>query len=86
MLPKLRTATVAVSDDSTMPTVFPHIRPADIILLKQGRDRAMSGCNKKEKLIGPILFLYYDESLVSSNLNSKPKSRTATGMNGTLTH
>ena len=30
----------------------------------------MSGRNKK-KLIGPILFLYYEESLVSSNLNSK---------------
>ena len=30
----------------------------------------MSGCNKKN-LIGPILFSYYEESLVSSNLNSK---------------
>ena len=36
----------------------------------EGRDRAMSGLNKK-KLIGPILFLYYEESLVPSNLNSK---------------
>ena len=26
---------------------------------------------KKKKIIGLILFLYYDESLVSSNLNSK---------------
>ena len=34
-----------------------------------GRDRAMSGHNKKN-LIRPILFLYYEESLVSSNLNS----------------
>ena len=25
----------------------------------------------KKKLMGPILFLYYEESLVSSNLNSK---------------
>ncbi len=30
----------------------------------------MSGGNKKNS-IGPILFLYYEESLVSSNLNSK---------------
>ena len=37
---------------------------------QQGRDFATSGCNKK-KLMGPILFLYYEESLVSSNLNSK---------------
>ena len=29
----------------------------------------MAGCNKKNS-IGPILFLYYEESLVSSNLNS----------------
>ena len=35
---------------------------------QQGRDRAMSGCNKK--IIWPILSLYYEESLVSSNLNS----------------
>ena len=31
-------------------------------------DLAISGCNSK--LIGPILFLYYEDSLVSSNLNS----------------
>ena len=31
---------------------------------------ATSGSNTKN-LIGPILFLYYEESLVSSNLNSK---------------
>ena len=37
---------------------------------QQGRDRAMSGRNNFF-LIGPILFLYYEESLVSSNLNSK---------------
>ena len=36
---------------------------------QQNRDRATSGCNKKN-LIRPILFLYYEESLVSSNLNS----------------
>jgi hypothetical protein len=30
----------------------------------------MSGHNKK-KLMGPILFSYYEESLVSPNLNSK---------------
>ena len=35
-----------------------------------GRDRATSGCNKK-KIFRPILFLYYKESLISSNLNSK---------------
>ena len=33
------------------------------------RDITTSGRNKKK--IGPILFLYYEESLVSSNLNSK---------------
>jgi hypothetical protein len=33
-------------------------------------DRAMSG-RKFFFSIGPILFLYYEESLVSSNLNSK---------------
>ena len=37
---------------------------------QQGRDRATSGRNKKN-FNGPILFLYYEESLVSSNLNSK---------------
>ena len=38
---------------------------------QQGRDRATSGRNNFF-LIGPILFLYYEESLVvSSNLNSK---------------
>ena len=37
---------------------------------QQGRDRATLGRNKKFFLIGPILFLYYEESLVSSNLNS----------------
>ena len=37
---------------------------------QQGRDLATSGRNKK-KSIGPILFLCYEESLVSSNLNSK---------------
>ena len=36
---------------------------------QQGRDRATSERNKFF-LIGPILFLYYEESLVSSNLNS----------------
>ena len=35
----------------------------------QGRDLATSGHNKKIQ-IGPILFLCYKESLVSSNLNS----------------
>ena len=30
----------------------------------------MSGRDKKNP-IGPILFLYYEESLISSNLNSK---------------
>ena len=34
----------------------------------QGRDLAISGSNKKS--IWPILFLYYEETLVSSNLNS----------------
>jgi len=37
---------------------------------QQGRDFAMPGSNKKIS-IGPILFLGYEESLVSSNLNSK---------------
>ena len=37
---------------------------------QQGRDLETSGCNKKN-LIGPILFLYHEESLASSNLNSK---------------
>ena len=37
---------------------------------QQGRNLATSGRNKKNS-IGPILFLYYEESLVSSNLNSK---------------
>ena len=37
---------------------------------QQGSDLATSGCNKT-KSIGPILFLHYEESLVSSNLNSK---------------
>ena len=36
---------------------------------KQGRDLAMSAHNQK-KSIRPILFLYYEESLVLSNLNS----------------
>ena len=27
-------------------------------------------CQEATKIIGPILFLYYEESLVSSNLNS----------------
>ena len=36
---------------------------------QQSRDLAMSGRNKKT-LIRPILFLYYEESLVSSNLKS----------------
>ena len=35
---------------------------------QQGRDRATLRPNKKS--IRPILFLYYEESLVSSNLNS----------------
>ena len=49
---------------------FPHICLAKLNWDSQlGRDIAMSGCNKK--IIGPILFLYYKESLVSSNLNSK---------------
>ena len=71
ILPKLRTATVAVSDDSTMPTIFPHIRPADIILLKQptGQRQSKLRMQQKEKLIGPILFLYYEESQASSSLN-----------------
>jgi hypothetical protein len=29
------------------------------------------GHSNKKNLMGPILFLYYEESLVSSNLNSK---------------
>ena len=37
---------------------------------QKGRDRATSGRNKQNS-IGPILFLYYKESLLSSNLNSK---------------
>ena len=37
---------------------------------QQGTDLATLGRNKK-KSIGPILFLYYEESPVSSNLNSK---------------
>ena len=37
---------------------------------QQGRDLTRSGHNKK-KSIGPILFLYYEESLLSSSLNSK---------------
>ena len=37
---------------------------------QQGRDRATSGCNSFF-LIGPILFLYYEKSMASSNLNSK---------------
>ena len=37
---------------------------------QQGTDLATLGRNKK-KSIGPILFLYYEESLVSSDLNSK---------------
>ena len=36
---------------------------------QQGKNRAMSGHNKKV-LIGQILFLYYEERVVSSNLNS----------------
>ena len=36
---------------------------------QKGRDRATLGCIKKNS-IRPILFLYYDESLVSSNLKS----------------
>ena len=31
----------------------------------------MPGRNKNKNSIGPILFLYYEESLVSLNLNSK---------------
>ena len=38
---------------------------------QQFRDRAMPGHNNLCFLIWPILFLYYNESLVSSNLNSK---------------
>ena len=39
---------------------------------QQGRKLATSGRSNKNKIsIGPILFLYYEESLVSSNLNSK---------------
>ena len=55
---------------------FPHnirIRLAKLKLFfvaALGRDLATSGRNKKNS-IGPILFLYYEESLVSSNLNSK---------------
>ena len=37
---------------------------------QQGRDLATSGRNKKNS-IGPTFFLYYEESLVSTNLNSK---------------
>ena len=37
---------------------------------EQGRDLARSGHNKK-KSIWPIVFLYYEERLVWSNLNSK---------------
>ena len=37
---------------------------------QQGRDLATSGRNKKIS-IWPILYLYHEESLVSSNLNSK---------------
>ena len=37
---------------------------------QHGRDKATLGRNKFF-LIGPILFLHYEESLVSSNLNSK---------------
>ena len=36
---------------------------------QQSRDLATSLCNKKKSIV-PILFLYYEESLVSSNLNS----------------
>ena len=44
--------------------------PDNIRDSQQGRELAKSGSNKK-KIILPILFLYYEESLVSSNLNSK---------------
>ena len=52
---------------------FPYIikirlAPLKLFLLRP--DFAKSGRNKNN-LMGPILFLYYEESLVSSNLNSK---------------
>ena len=37
---------------------------------QQCRERTTSGCNKKKISIMPIFFLYYEESLVSSNFNS----------------
>ena len=38
---------------------------------QQSRDVATSGRNKNAFFIKPILFLYYEKSLLSSNLNSK---------------
>ena len=49
---------------------FPHNIRIRLALLKTFLLRPdVKGRNKK-KLIEPILFLYYEESLVSSNLNS----------------
>ena len=41
---------------------------------QQGRDLTTSGVNKRNS-IGPIIFLYHEESLVSPNLNSKKQLR-----------
>ena len=53
---------------------FPYnirIRLARLKFLLLYPDVALSGRIKKNFFMGPILFLYYVESLVSSNLNSK---------------
>ena len=46
-----------------------RVVPLNFFLLHP--DFEMSGRNTNVFLMGPILFLYYEESLVSSNLNSK---------------
>ena len=53
---------------------FPHIikvRLAPLKIFFVVPDFAKSGHNNKKNSMGPFLFLYYEESLVSSNLNSK---------------
>ena len=48
--------------------------PVDCLSLAEPPNRAQnlqSQDQTKKKLMGPILLLYYEESLVSSNLNSK---------------
>ena len=52
-------------------TTLPQCNPENMLRQPTGQSLSNVRTQQTKISIGPILFLYYEESLVSSNLNSK---------------